>query len=321
MIHESHISDGPIVVDISIFHERWRSMFDSHIPLCHIEKTEEIRNKFSCFRTRANYYNKNNGKTGGAKGRENTERAYEFPTTHNMRPRIGLLFTNTEGKARKNFTSFMNKLSPQNKGNILQNFVKSLVPENIHIYIDQIITLFQVQPTYHDLYMEVLYEIIKISPDSAKTFLETNFNNFISEEKYKIPESILENLDQLNVSNEQIDQLCEYVKWKKKTKAVLSFYIHCLANRIYGCSFEDVNNILSLLIGLVHDHWHYHAIVDVYLDITLHCCQCINTYFSKGMSMFPFAVMTSRVWDDKKEELKPSSRFKILDIIDIINKK
>lgn len=307
--------DDIIVVDTSVFHSRWKEMCSVPIPPAYLERVEELKTRYACFRTRPAHPPRNNPK--GQKAQENP---YELPTIRQMRPRIGALFTNTEGKARKNFTSFMNKLSPQNREEILPNFIRSLVPENIHIYMDQIVRLFQVQPTYHDLYMEVLYEIVRLAPERAKELMEEDFQGFLEEGRYQIPTMILENLDDLDTSSEQMDQLCEYVQWKKRTKALITLYIHCMARQMYG-SDKDIERTLECLGGMVDTHWSEGAIVDIYLDLALHAVESMRTYYPKGAPHFSAVLGHYCDWGTRKDTLKPSSRFKVLDIIEIIRRK
>lgn len=309
--------DEPIVIDTAIFHERWKEMNNMALPSTYIDKIEELKSRYACFRVKT-HHPKHSQKTGKYAYKEPAE-TNEFPAVRHMRPRIGALFTNMEGKARKNFTSFMNKLSPQNKSDILPNFIKSLVPENIHIYMDQIIRLFQVQPTYHDLYMEVLHEIMTLAPEKAKELLEESFVQFIDEEKYKIPKSILENLDVLDTSSEQKDQLCEYVQWKKRTKALVTFYINCVANGLYG-SEEDIEKVFIHVGDMVDKYWNESAVVDIYLDIAQHGLESLETYYSRGFFVFDIIMSRYYAWKNQKDTLKPSSKFKVLDIHDIIQK-
>lgn len=243
----------------------------------------------------------------------------EYPTARSMRPRIGMLFTNREEKTRKNFVAFMNKLSPHNRSEILPNFVKSLVPENIDIYVDQLIRLFQVQPTYHDLYMDVLYCVIAISPDRARALITEHFKSFI-QEGYNVPSDILGSMEHIDTNSESMDELCEYTKWKKQTKSLVVLYVHLLSQGIFGDK-KDLEELLLLLAKTCNQYWTSPYMVDVYLDITLCCALSVHKYMPRGLSAFPAVVKYYKHWDKLKEELKPASRFKIMDILGIIPKK
>lgn len=323
--------DEIIIIDSHIFKEKWKELCDKPISGVHIEKIEDLKNKYHCFKSRSNHikssikhskYRNNGGGQGGENDKINNQQIYfDYPATRHMRTRIGALFTNTEGKTRKNFTAFMNKLSPQNKYEILPSFINSLTSENIHIYMDQIIKLFQIQPSYHDLYMEVLYEIIKLSPMKAKELLKENFREFMKEEKTRIPENIANNLKDLNTSSEQMDQLCEYVQWKKRTKALLKFYIHCLSNRLHGLpTYVEIDRLFKMIAELVCISWNYEAEVDIYLDIALHAVEAVYRYHPNVFPAFKDTMNIYLSWDNKKDTLKPSSKFKVMDIIEIIRK-
>lgn len=307
--------DDPIIVDKECFHIRWKQLHDKPIPSSILERVEYLKHTYPCFKIRSH---KSQRPPYHKKETEQHTHDYDHSSTRFMRPRIGTIFTNMEGKARKNFIAFMNKLSPQNKNEILQNFIHSLVPENIHIYMDQIIKLFQIQPTYHDLYMEVLHKIMSLSPDRAKEFLEEHFTKFMQDEKYKIPENILENLDNLNTSPEQLDQLCEYVQWKKQTKALLLFYIHTLSLHIFG-SLEDINRVFILLGKMIDINWKYPPIIDIYLDMTLHAVQSIYKYSEHGLKYNKNIISIYSSWNSRKDELRPSSKFKVMDILQSIS--
>ena len=234
-----------------------------------------------------------------------------------MRPRIGLLFTNREEKTRKNFVAFMNKLSPHNKCEILPNFVKSLMPENIDIYMDQIVRLFQVQPTYHDLYMDVLHSVIAISPERSRVFLAERFQRFVTE-GYKIPSDIMDGIEHIDTNSESTDQLCDYTKWKKQIKSLITLYVHLLSLGTFG-SKKELEELLLLLGSTCDTNWGSPCLLDIYLDVTLCCVQSVKRYMPRGMAMFHRVAQHYRRWDKLKEELKPASRFKVLDILGVVN--
>ena len=212
-------SDNLIVIGQDEFRRRWNMLQAVPVmPAC-LKKAEHLREDYACFR----FKSQSNPARGAPKYKRDTptqKSVEEYPSAKSMRPRIGVLFTNTEGKARKNFVAFMNKLSPQNKDDILNNFIRSLVPENIDIYMDQIMMLFQVQPTYHDLYMEVLNHIIAISPERARGFVQERFSTFLSQSGHLVPDAILGCINN-DEAGESTDQLCEYTKWKKQTKSII----------------------------------------------------------------------------------------------------
>lgn len=309
------IMDDPIIIHPECFHIHWKQLHDTSIPSAILEKVEHLKHTYSCFKIRSH---KSHRTTYYKKDTDRHLHEHEYPLTRSMRPRIGTIFTNMEGKARKNFIAFMNKLSPQNKHEILQNFIHSLIPENIHIYMDQMIKLFQIQPTYHDLYMEVFHKIMCLSPEKAKEFLEDSFQTYMNDEKYKIPDNILQNLDNLNTSPEQLDQLCEYVQWKKQTKAILLFYIHSLSLHIFG-SLEYIEQIFILLGKMINMNWEYPAIIDIYLDITLHAVKSIYKYSENGLKYNKNILELYSLWNIRKEELRSSSKFKIMDILQSIS--
>jgi hypothetical protein len=258
------------------------------------------------------------GHTGIRKNRYETKQDVEYPVMKSMRPRIGPLFTNTEGKARKNFIAFMNKLSPLNKNEILPNFIKSLLPDNINIYMDQMISLFQIQPTYHDLYTEVMFEIMAISPNQAKLFLEQHFHNFIKEEKYKISTDVLLGLERADNKDETSDGLCEYTKWKKNMKSLIICYIRLISHKLFG-SNDDLELLFTMLANICNENWDRHKLLEIYLDIMLCSVQSIYKHEQTGLLIIPSIINYFQDWDAKKETLLPSSRFKVMDIMDIVN--
>jgi|APGre2960657444_1045066.scaffolds.fasta_scaffold01882_4 hypothetical protein len=330
--------DDLIVIGEVEFKNRWINLQNVPIPSIYIQKVEQIKSTYSCFNVKINNHTNNrhggHGRNGGRGGRNITERGDhpnvrknhhetkppdEYPATKSMRPRIGPLFTNTEGKARKNFVAFMNKLSLLNKDEILSNFIKSLIPENINIYMDQMIFLFQVQPTYHDLYTEVIGEIMAISPDQSKVFLEQHFHNFIKEEKYRITDNILEGLESADHNNETSDGLCEYTKWKKNTKSLIVFYIRLISCKMFG-SNDDLELLFTVLAKACDEHWNNGKLLEIYLDIMLCSVQSIYKHINGGLLIIPSILDYFCNWDIKKDTLLASSRFKIMDILDIVNK-
>lgn len=322
------VHHDPIVVEKAEFQKRWLLLQNECVPSQYTEKATQLRNNYACFRARSGHEKGNTRGYGHGHGHGHGHRkehhvseqnVSEYPTVRSMRPRIGEIFTNTEGKARKNFVAFMNKLSPQNKDSILESFIRSLVPENIGIYIDQIIKLFQEQPSYHDLYMEVLKSIIAIEPTKSKALIYEHFNNFVDNKNNIIPDNINGCLESIANGIEQTDELCDYVRWKKKMKALITLYVHVLANKVCG-NKADIDKLFGLLCRTVEENWANVAAVDIYLDIVLHATTAMYSYYPRGLDTFSTIITRCKGWHDKTEMLRPSSRFKVLDIIDIISR-
>ncbi len=308
-----------IVIGQDVFKKRWVMLQGKPVLPSYLQKAEQLKDAYVCFRFKQPQYNTKTSAKGYKKDVQ-TSTSLEYPTAKNMRPRIGLLFTNTEGKARKNFVAFMNKLSPQNKAEILQNFIRSLVPDNIDIYMDQIIKLFQVQPSYHDLYMEVLHHIIAISPERARVFIEDHFVEFIKEQTYIMPKTILDCIENIDPNGENTDNLCEYTRWKKKMKSLIVLYVHMLSSRVFGTK-KDIEQLFVLLAKTCDENWNNPSAIDVYLDITLSSVQAIYKYIPKGLDIFPMLANRYRNWNSIKDTLRPSSKFKVLDILEIMDKR
>lgn len=307
----------PIVISRDSFRSHWELLHDTKIPDIYTQRVDQLRDTYTCFRGKSAeaVHDRRNGSKGHGRNRKDHGQDHgsmNFPTAGSMRPRIGLLFTNKEEKARKNFVAFMNKLSPQNKGEILSNFVRSLVPENVPIYMDQIIRLFQVQPTYHDLYMEVLLHIITVSPETSVAFLEEKFHHFVTEKEYIVPVGMLEDV---NIEDHGEDSFCNYTKWKKQIKSLLILYIRLLANKVFGKT-EGIEWLMDHLGSICEEKWRDVALVDIYLDMIHVSVQAISQYMPQGIHSFPSLLDRYKEWDQRKDMLGPSSRFKILDILE-----
>lgn len=308
----------PISIHRQVFKERWMSLQHTTIPVIYTARVEQLKNTYPCFKGKTGAGSQN-GRCGGKKAPHADIHHVDYPTARSMRPRIGMLFTNREEKTRKNFVAFMNKLSPHNRNEILPNFVKSLIPDNIDIYVDQLIRLFQVQPTYHDLYMEVLYCVIAISPDRARVLIAEHFQSFV-EKGHMVPSDILGSMEHIDTNSESMDELCEYTKWKKQTKSLIVLYVHLLSQGVFGHK-KAIEELLLLLGKICNEYWESPYILDVYLDITLCCVESVHKYMPRGLSAFPAVVHHYKEWDRLKDGLKPASRFKIMDILAIIPKK
>lgn len=309
-----------IVIGQEEFKKRWNMLQSLPVKVSYLQRAEQLGNDYVCFKFKPPQHNtKQHGKNNRTDPVTKISAIQDFPSTKNMRPRVGILFTNTEGKARKNFVAFMNKLSPQNKDSILQNFIKSLDADNINIYMDQLIKLFQLQPTYHNLYMEVMHLVITISPEKAKQFMNDHFKEFIEQNGYKIPVNILECMEHIAPQGENTDNLCEYTKWKKQMKAQIVLYIHMLANHMFGTK-QDIETLFTVLANTCNENWNDASAIDVYLDITLHAIQAIYKYIPKGIDIFPTLAASYRKWTTVKDILKPASKFKVIDILEIMNK-
>lgn len=221
------------------------------------------------------------------------------------RPRIGNKELSIEAITRKEFMSLMNKLTLNNKNTILKSLKNMIRLEYTDLYIDIIWDLMQRASDFRNIYFEVL-----------KLFNEENLTKKWNDiwNTYYVHRSWMPTEQILN-DNEDYDEFCDFIKWKKR--AIAAMYVWIL---LYEKGIIDIIDIL--IREIVNDCMiEFNKVnynpkkADSLLEQIL-----ILVNFTKTEKDDHIIELVKK-WLPRAEELKPSSRFKLYDINDHLEKK
>lgn len=232
---------GFIKIEYNVFKDYLNNFNQSQIVISEniVNKANELINNYNCFVS--NY-----------DARSLWEKKKIIASNKNptkSRPHIIYLDFSDEAKCKKEFISYLNKLSDVNKDIIyekISTFISKINDDIKNLLFDVLINF--IKTSNNNIYIDVLYLF-------DETYIETNINRFYLNylnEKLWLPNEII--VDYKNIFDEEnYDTYCEYVKIKKTTLSMLKALIIILnklnkndiINKIINHIFNDLKTHIS----------------------------------------------------------------------------
>lgn len=215
--------------------------------------------------------------------------------------KIGCRDLSRENLARKDFLALMNKLSFQNKDNIFKSIKQVFRDDCLSVYKDITWDMMQRSPELHDLHMHVL-DVIATATEQRSRWSEMwkdHGEHFLAARMFCPPEDVLH--------DEDYDEFCAFVKWKKKTNAGMQALVLMEKKRWIANIIEQLYHVLSICIDKqmkltdgVGD-----KIVDAYVEqISI----LIDAYETQHVRTWLEAHLINA------QSIRPATRFKLYDL-------
>ena len=291
---------GFIKIEYNVFKDYLNNFNQSQIVISEniVNKANELINNYNCFVS--NY-----------DARSLWEKKKIIASNKNptkSRPHIIYLDFSDEAKCKKEFISYLNKLSDVNKEIIYEKIATfiSKINDNIkHLLFDVLINF--IKTSNNNIYIDVLYLF-----DDA--YIEINVTKFYLNylnEKLWLPKDII--VDYKNIFDEEnYDTYCEYVKIKKTTLSMLKALIVILnklnkndiIKKIVNHIFTDLNSYIS--------NKNYKHLNELLLDEIL----ILFDYLGNGNDNDNGNDNINMIKNINLENLDNSTKFKINNIID-----
>lgn len=208
-----------------------------------------------------------------------------------------------EGQARKEFLPLMNKLSQKNKVSILNQVSNIIKPTCIMVYIDIIWNICLDSPGYQSLYMEVI-DVIAGSFGSSATVdirgkLRDRLDAFMDNAAFLPPD---------DMEKEEYDDFCDYVKWKKRSLALVSMLIMLDKKGLVDGAVRTLADKLIAACNIVLDKTSYET-ADILLDQLMEIY--VNTWSTENSTPTTDAIIGFvQKWVPRVGDMKASTRFK-----------
>jgi hypothetical protein len=143
----------------------------------------------------------------------------KFSTNTNVRnkPRVVLINLSDEMKCKKEFISFLNKLTDVNKDiiyNKIKEFIKNLDNTIINTLFEVLINFIKISS--NNIYIDVLYLF-------NKDYIDANINQYITNfitNRHWLPAEIIMDYKTL-YHNDNYDKYCAYIKLKKNSLSII----------------------------------------------------------------------------------------------------
>jgi hypothetical protein len=337
-----------IVIDYTVF-QKFR---ETHLtPLEHIEsKADLLRKTYTCLQeicgsgnTHTNGHghghgdgntkgehngrggSDTNGGSGSGKWKSNRFAGYLTPshqlhknTTNNVKPeklRIGTggRELSKEDRMKRDFMSFVNRLSDGNRKNISTYFKTNFQTEFIDTYIRLIWEAMLRTEDFQHLYVDCLEEICMIVYENNRVDFIIKINDISS--KYFNDIKWIPSIELINEAN--YDDFCDFVKWKKTSIT----YIHGFAKFInkewlYVSLYDDLSTtLITSITKYLSEIPEGCKVTDALLEQLL-----VVLEYTKGAQ----DTSTRKYIEDLNERrisFRPSTRFKIYDIKEFLDRK
>ncbi len=224
--------------------------------------------------------------------------------TIKSRPHIIYVDFSDETKCKKEFISYLNKLSDLNKDTIyskISNFISKINDDIKKLLFDVLINF--IKSSNNNIYIDVLYLF-------DNTYIETNitrfYNNYLENNEW-LPKEI--NIEYKNIFDEEnYDTYCEYVKTKKITLSMLKALCIILKKL-------NQNNIINNITQNIY----YDLIKYVYNNNYKHLTELLLDELIIIIDYIPNEIYIDNIKNIDITNLDNSTRFKINNIIDKYN--
>lgn len=203
--------------------------------------------------------------------------------------------------ARKEFISYLNKLSIQNAKQIIQSILKILRPNYIPLYIQLVWEIMMVQHDYQELYIELLNEMKTVLDEvSIANECKILWEGYVNKEGWLL---------KLHKQQDAYNDFCDYVKEKKCIYGALKAWMTLLDH-------QWIHNVTPhTLIGYL-----LKAISDIVAVAPcdkeqLECLfQQIYNYMRYAVTIEDFKKLLYDDWGQYNKNWSPFVKFKWLDI-------
>jgi hypothetical protein len=251
---------GLIKYNFSIFKEFYDK--DLEINEILIKKASELTENYNCFMS--NYDAKSLWEKKKLMAMKKTKTPYNH---HRTKPRVILIDFSDDMKCKKEFTSFLNKLTDVNK-EIIYSKIKSFLEDINDLKIKNMlfdVLINFIKASSNNIYIDVLFLF-------DNEFINININKylekFINNKLWIIDEIKIEN--KILYNNENYDKYCFYVKFKKNSLSIIKALLIIL-NRLD--KMDTIKRLLQEIINDLNEYINtsnYKHIIELLLDeITL----------------------------------------------------
>jgi hypothetical protein len=249
---------GFIKIPIERFRELYDKMDNIELNENLERKMQDLSNNYNCFSS--NYDAKSLWEKKKIMAQKKTYKYGNNITRH--KPRIILIDFSDEMKCKKEFISYLNKLTDVNKEVIydkIRNLIKIIDKSIINNLFDVLINF--IKNSSNHIYIDVLY---LFDNDFIKNNINKYLHNYFILREWIPKEIIIEN--KILYHNDNYDKYCQYVKLKKHSISILKALIFiCKKNgdiQILNTLFQEIINDLREYA----DKTEYKHIIELLLD-------------------------------------------------------
>lgn len=232
-------------------------------------------------------------------------KVYEAPRVRPEKIKIGNRDLSRESIARKDFLALMNKLTTDNKTQIQQTLKHVFREDCLETYLQVMWDQMRRAPEFHGLHLDILHTIraLVTTPELWAQKWMLLWEEFVATKKWVPSPEILQ--------EEDYDEFCDFVKWRKHTLASLQAWKLLSQHKWIPVPAQDV--LVPELCAVCEQELHLletgNKCTDVYLDQLMVFVPQLSPLSREALQSF-----VDRWFGDDGARLRPSTRFKMLDI-------
>lgn len=318
MLHISGQNDTDIIkIDVNVFKKHYLSFNKKLIPDSMYNKKQEIYNNHTCFhvsfdkdiqrpnnfhnnRPYASYHNGHNNQhvhASHALHNENASYANQASSTKNQNRLYIITSDFTEDtKIKKQFMSYLNKLTENNKSSIYPKIKELLATISDATLQEAIFTIVWdfIKKTPSDIYISTLHFF-----DNG--MIVSYIEKYINDKQWQPPEYAFKN-NLLTAGEDQYDMYCDYVKWKNYTTNTIKV-ICTISSKEHHIINKILNDLYDMFFEYLHEsttkHIVHFALEQIYNILKV----CNHTSIKEKLKTI------------NTKDLESSSKFLIMDIL------
>ena len=239
---------GFIKIPLSKFNEIYNNKSDYNSDYLN-KKANELISIYNCFVSNYDAKSLWEKKKMIAQKKNNSK-----VTNIRNKPRVLLIDFSDEMKCKKEFTSYLNKLTDVNKETIYNKislFIKELNEDILKSLFEVLINFIKIAS--NNIYIDVLF---LFDNNYINDNINTYISNFIINKEWLPKEIIIDS--KILFNNDNYDKYCSYVKLKKHSISIIKA-IMIIIKKID----ESSNNYYELLLSNIYDDLNFYIINNI----------------------------------------------------------
>jgi hypothetical protein len=220
--------------------------------------------------------------------------------------KIGMTDTSDEHVYKKELIMCFNKLTDKNFDTVSDQIRTQFKVKYVDVFIATLWEYFKRQPEFQPVYVKLL-ESLEVGKDVLKEGWMSRWTTYIANDEWKMDYELIE-------QSHNYDDFCEYIKKKKILNAIAQGWARLISVEIVQIPnvFEWCDRLLMHAHALDLSNVVNRSMLDCYIEQLRDYCNHIM--------VVPPPIIILKVEELKTKEIQKSTKFKIMDFLEAIEK-